>query len=58
MKTIALIHTVKPILNTFSKTLRENCEEEILIHEIYDDFLASNPNEIGFFSKDNKKKTI
>ncbi|MGD1818065.1 MAG: aspartate/glutamate racemase family protein [Pleomorphochaeta sp.] len=56
MKSIALIHTVKPILNSFSKTLKEKCDEELEIFEIYDDYLASNPNEIGYFSKDNKKR--
>ncbi len=56
MKRIALIHTVKPILNSFAKTLIEKCEEEIIINEIYDDFLASEPNLIGYFSKNNKKR--
>ncbi len=56
MKSIALIHTVKPILNSFAKSLKKNIRQELKIYEIYDDYLATNPGEIGYFSKDNKKR--
>lgn len=50
MKRIALIHTVKSVANTFEEKLRAALSEEIKVHNLLDDFLASNPNEIGEFS--------
>lgn len=56
MKTIALIHTVKPVLNQFSNLLRSSINDDLTIYEIYDDFLAINPNHIGYFSEINKRR--
>lgn len=53
MKSIALIHTVKSVANTFEDKLRNYLDEEIKVHNLLDDFLASNPNEIGEFSMTN-----
>ncbi|WP_058485112.1 aspartate/glutamate racemase family protein [Defluviitalea phaphyphila] len=50
MKSIALIHTVKSVANTFEDKIREYIDEEIKVHNLLDDFLANNPNEIGEFS--------
>ncbi len=56
MKTLALLHTVKPVLNSFSKLLRSAIKEDVIIYDIYDDFLAIDPTNLGFFSKTNKKR--
>lgn len=56
MKRVALIHTVKPVLNTFSSQLKELLNEEIIVNDLYDDFLASSPAELGYFSKENKQR--
>lgn len=56
MKTIGLIHTVKPVLNQFSTLLRNAIDDELTIYEIYDDFLAIDPANIGYFSKNNKQR--
>jgi Asp/Glu/hydantoin racemase len=56
MKTIALLHTVKPVLNNFSKLLRSALTEDVIIYDIYDDFLAIDPTNLGYFSKTNKKR--
>lgn len=56
MKSIALIHTVKPVLNTFDVMLRDIIDEEIKIHNLFDDFLANNPNEICEFTIDNSNR--
>lgn len=56
MKSIALIHTVKSVLNTFEKKLQDGIFEEIKVHNLLDDYLANNPNEIGFFSIENQNR--
>lgn len=56
MKTIALIHTVKPVLNQFSKLLKSSINEDFTIYDIYDDFLAIDPTNLGYFSKTNKRR--
>ncbi|MDD2972991.1 MAG: aspartate/glutamate racemase family protein [Lachnospiraceae bacterium] len=56
MKSIALIHTVKTVANSFDRTLREYLGEEVKIHNLWDDFLANNPNEIGEFTVENRKR--
>lgn len=56
MKTIALIHTVKPVLNNFATRLKSKINDDVIIYEIYDDFLAINPATLGFFSKKNKRR--
>lgn len=56
MRRIVLIHTVKSVLESFEPMLREACEEELLIHNILDDFLASDPAVTGVFSDANKTR--
>lgn len=53
MKSIALIHTVESVAVSFGKALKSILKEEVKIHNIWDDFLANNPNEIGEFTIDN-----
>ena len=47
MKSIALIHTVKTVANSFEQKLKDYVGEPVKIHNLWDDFLANNPNEIG-----------
>lgn len=54
MKSIALIHTVKTVACSFDQTLREYLDEDVKIHNLWDDFLANNPNEIGTFTINNR----
>lgn len=56
MKSIALIHTVQTVATTFGSNLQNFLDEEIKIHNIWDDFLANNPNEIGEFTIDNRNR--
>ena len=59
MKRIALIHTVKSVLNTFEGRLREAMPgEELKIHNLLDDFLASDPSpdEKGVFTTENRQR--
>lgn len=56
MKSIALIHTVKSLANTFDEKLRLEISEEIKIHNLWDDFLANEPNEIGEFTINNRNR--
>lgn len=61
MKRIALIHTVKPVLNSFEGLIREAMpNEELLIHNTFDDFLAFDPSPDGngFFTKNNKQRLL
>lgn len=53
MKRIALIHTVKSVYDTFEGRVRQAVGGELLIHNILDDFLASDPNVRGEFTADN-----
>lgn len=56
MKSIVLIHTVQSLAVSFGKQLQTFLQEEVKIHNIWDDFLATNPNEIGEFSLENKNR--
>jgi Asp/Glu/hydantoin racemase len=56
MKRVALIHTVRPVLDTFPILLQEIVGEPIKIHNLLDEFLASDPAEIGYFSIENRNK--
>ncbi len=58
MKRIALIHTVKSVLNSFEVQLRETISFDLKIHNIFDDFLASDPAEIGYFSEANENRLL
>ena len=44
MKSIALIHTVKSGAAGFDDSLRNYLGYEVKIHNLWDDFLANNPN--------------
>ena len=54
MKSIALIHTVKTVANSFEQKLKDYVGEPVKIHNLWDDFLANNPNEIGEFTIENR----
>lgn len=56
MKTIALLHTVQSVADTFANQLREYLGEEVRICNLWDDFLANNPNEIGEFTINNRNR--
>lgn len=58
MKSIALIHTVESVAVSFGKTLKTVLNQEVKIHNIWDDFLANNPNEIGEFTIDNRNRLL
>lgn len=58
MKSISLIHTVKSVLNTFEQKLQEGVKEEIKVHNLLDDYLTNNPNEIGYFSIENRNRLL
>ena len=57
MKSIALIHTVKTVANSFDQTLKDYVGEPVKVHNLWDDFLANNPNEIGEFTIENRCRT-
>lgn len=56
MRRIALIHTVRSVLESFEPMLRDAVSEDLLIHNILDDFLASDPAVTGLFSDVNKTR--
>ncbi len=56
MKSIALIHTVKSVANTFDEKVKNVLEQEVKIYNILDDYLALHPNEVGEFTKTNKQR--
>lgn len=56
MKNIALIHTVQSVATAFGNTLQEYLDEEVKVHNLWDDFLANNPNEVGEFTIENRNR--
>lgn len=56
MKRIALIHTVKSVLDSFEDSLRKEIGGELLIHNTFDDFLATDAAVRGEFSIDNQNR--
>lgn len=56
MKSIAIIHTVQSVATTFGEKLKKALDEDVMIHNLWDDFLASNPNEIGEFTIENRNR--
>lgn len=58
MKSIALIHTVKGVASSFEGTLREALPYEVKINNLWDSFLADNPNEIGEFTIENRCRLL
>lgn len=56
MKKIALIYTVKPVLESFVPELQKILVGDYRYYNLFDDFLASDPGEIGYFSITNKQR--
>jgi len=56
MKKVAIIYTVRPVLETFPELLEEVVGEKLKIFNLLDDFLASDPGETGIFSKENHNR--
>ncbi|GAB1482236.1 hypothetical protein MASR2M78_10510 [Treponema sp.] len=56
MKRIALIHTVRSVLDSFEGLLRSALSEQVLIHNLLDDFLATDPALRGLFTDTNKER--
>ena len=56
MKRIVLLHTVRPVLMTFEPLLRSVLDEDVKIHNLLDEFLATDPAETGMFSVANKNR--
>jgi len=56
MKSIALVHTVKSVANSFDEKLRNALEQEVKIYNLLDDYLALHPNEVGEFTNTNKTR--
>ncbi|MBN2858967.1 MAG: aspartate/glutamate racemase family protein [Sphaerochaetaceae bacterium] len=53
MRRIAIIYTVRPVLDTFSQQLAALLPFDVKFHHLYDDFLASDPQEKGRFTHEN-----
>ncbi len=58
MKAVALIHSVKTVATSFDEMLQNHLEEKIKIHNLWDDFLANNPNEVGVFTVENHNRLL
>lgn len=56
MKSIALIHTVKTVAVSFDETLKNFLGEAVKVHNLWDDFLANDPNERGEFTIENRNR--
>jgi aspartate/glutamate racemase len=56
MKRIALIHTVGSVYGSFGPALQKMVGEKVKIHNVLDDFLASDPAETGEFSETNRQR--
>ena len=50
MKRVACIHTVYSVIADFTAQLRAALGEDVKIHTLYDDFLATDPADTGKFS--------
>jgi Asp/Glu/hydantoin racemase len=53
---IALIHTVRSVLESFEPQLRAALPPGLRVHNLLDDFLASDPAETGVFSEVNRQR--
>jgi len=58
MKTIALIHTVLPVANSFEEKLRSGISQEIEVYDLLDTFLASDANKLGIFTINNRERLL
>nr|WP_288556376.1 aspartate/glutamate racemase family protein [uncultured Mediterraneibacter sp.] len=56
MKSIALLHTVQSVADSFGKNLQDYLSEEVVIRNLWDDYLANNPQEVGEFTKNNRTR--
>ena len=56
MKRVALIHTVRPVLHTFENLLEEVVGQPLKKHNMLDEFLASDPAEVGSFTVENHNR--
>ena len=56
MKRIACVHTVYSVIESFTGQLRDALGDSVLIHTLYDDFLATDPAETGKFSGINHQR--
>ena len=56
MKRVAIVHTVRPVLASFPQLLEQVVGQPLKIHNLLDEFLASDPAEIGYFSVENRNR--
>ena len=56
MKEIALLHTVRTVVDTFGPALTEYLGGDVKLYNQWDEFLAVNPNEVGEFTLANKNR--
>ena len=56
MKRVACIHTVYSVISDFTAQLRAAVGENVKIHTLYDDFLATDPADTGKFSSINHER--
>lgn len=56
MKRVACIHTVYSVIADFTAQLRAALGEDVKIHTLYDDFLATDPADTGKFSAINHNR--
>ncbi len=56
MKRIACIHTVYSVISDFTGQLRQALGDDVKIHTLFDDFLATDPAETGKFSAVNHSR--
>ncbi len=56
MKQIACLYTVYSVIESFSKQLKDAVPEGTKIHTLYDDFLATDPAELGRFTEVNLER--
>ncbi len=56
MKRVAIIYTVRPVLENFSPQLEALLPFDVKFHHLFDDFLASDPQERGLFTTENSNR--
>ena len=56
MKSIALLHTVQSVADIFGKELQEFLPEPVIIRNLWDDYLANHPQEVGEFTIENSSR--
>lgn len=56
LKRVALLHTVRSVLESFEPMLRAAVPGELKVHNMLDEFLASDPAETGEFSAANLER--